>query len=78
MDNTDSVRKELKIRALLEKITQLTTNYENSLADARVEVTILTDTLNRVTQELEDLKGQLENNVSTQEDSAEELAEVPD
>jgi uncharacterized protein YeeX (DUF496 family) len=35
-------RKDLKIQALLEKITQLTTQYENQAADYRVEITMLT------------------------------------
>lgn len=33
-------RKELKIQALLEKISSLTTNYENQVADLRVSLTI--------------------------------------
>lgn len=33
-------RKDLKIQALLEKISSLTTNYENQVADLRVELTI--------------------------------------
>ena len=33
-------RKDLKIQALLEKISSLTTQYENQIADLRVELTI--------------------------------------
>lgn len=33
-------RKDLKIQALLEKVSALTTQYENQVADLRVELTI--------------------------------------
>jgi hypothetical protein len=33
-------RKDLKIQALLEDISQLTTQYKNQIADLRVELTI--------------------------------------
>lgn len=45
-------RKELKIQALLEKISNLTTNYENQVADLRVELTVLG-------KEVEELKNAL-------------------
>lgn len=43
MDNTK--RLELKNQALLEKVGSLTTNYENQVADLRVEVTMLMNEL---------------------------------
>lgn len=45
-------RNELKVQALLEKISNLTTNYENQVADLRVEVTMLTQELQRTQSEL--------------------------
>lgn len=33
-------RKDLKVQALLEKISNLTTQYENQVADLRVELTV--------------------------------------
>ena len=33
-------RKDLKIQALLEKVSNLTTQYENQVADLRVELTM--------------------------------------
>lgn len=43
-------RNELKVQALLEKVSSLTANYENQAADYRVEITLLTQKI----QELED------------------------
>lgn len=45
-------RKDLKIQALLEKVSSLTTNYENQVADLRVEVTLLTDALQLIQSQL--------------------------
>lgn len=45
-------RNELKTQALLEKISSLTTNYENQIADLRVEVTMLSNELQHTQQEL--------------------------
>lgn len=50
MDNTQ--RLELKNQALLEKVSSLTTNYENQVADLRVEVTLLTHELQNTQKEL--------------------------
>ena len=41
-------RSEWKNQALLEKISSLTTNYENQVADLRVEVTLLSNKLQGV------------------------------
>jgi len=40
MSETPRDRKDLKIQALLEKVSSLTTQYENQVADLRVELTI--------------------------------------
>ena len=37
--------KDLKIQALLERVRDLTVNYENQVADARVKITILDNEL---------------------------------
>lgn len=53
-DMTD--RKDLKIQALLEKISQLTTQYENQAADYRVEITMHGADVQRLTQENQELQ----------------------
>lgn len=50
MDQTQ--RLELKNQALLEKVSSLTTNYENQIADLRVELTVVSQELQHVQQEL--------------------------
>ena len=42
---------ELKNQALLEKISSLTANYENQIADLRVEVTLLANQLQTLENE---------------------------
>lgn len=51
-----SDRKTLKIEALLQKISSIVTNYENQVADLRVEVTVLTEEVNRLQSELDEEK----------------------
>lgn len=51
-------RKDLKIQALLEKISSLTTNYENQVAELRVDLTITSNELQEVKAELEALRAQ--------------------
>lgn len=46
-------RKDLKIQALLEKVSNMVTNYENQIADLRVDVTMLSNELETVKQELQ-------------------------
>lgn len=53
-------RNELKVQALLEKVSNLTTNYENQVADLRVDVTLLSQENNSLKQELEALRASLE------------------
>lgn len=52
--NTDSINKdELKTRALLERVANLTAEYEDKVADLRVELTV-------VSQERDSLKAELD------------------
>lgn len=53
-------RNELKSQALLERVSQLSTQYENQLADYRVEMTMLASQK----QELESEIGQLREEVA--------------
>lgn len=50
-------RKDLKIQALLDKITELTRNYENNIADLRVEVTIIHQENAELQREIERMRG---------------------
>jgi len=53
MENKELTREELKIMALRERVATLTTDYEDKVADLRVELTL-------VAQERDALKSQLE------------------
>jgi uncharacterized coiled-coil protein SlyX len=46
-------RKDLKIQALLEKLSQVSTQKENEIADLRVELTIVSQELNELRAEKE-------------------------
>jgi hypothetical protein len=53
----DLDRKDLKIQALLEKISSLTTQYENQIADLRVELTLVAEEAAQAQSEkVEDVK----------------------
>lgn len=43
-------RKDLKIQALLERVSSLTTQYENQAAEFRVEITVLSEELRKYTE----------------------------
>jgi hypothetical protein len=60
MDSKDDnqLRNELKVQALLEKVSNLTTRYENEVADLRVELTILSKQLEEANKKLEDVQNQ--------------------
>lgn len=47
---TEIDRNELKVQALLEKISNLTANYENQIADLRVELTIISEELRELNE----------------------------
>lgn len=68
-------KKDLKIQALLEKISSLTTNYENTAADLRVELTVAIQEKEALTQvnaelmaELEAVRDSLEEKSTSHED----------
>lgn len=46
--------KDLKIQALLEDISQLTTQYKNQIADLRVALTVTSQKLEQANAELEE------------------------
>lgn len=60
MENQDNTRKDLKIQALLEKVSALTTNYENQIADLRVELTLAEQSMNHMREQLKDTNGEEE------------------
>lgn len=51
-DNT--FQYELKIQALLERVSELTTQYENKVADLRVELTVTANQLSEASAKLLD------------------------
>ena len=53
-------RKDLKIQALLEKVSTLTTQYENQIADLRVELTISENEREALAKEVENLNAPVE------------------
>jgi hypothetical protein len=63
-------RNELKIQALLEKISNLTANYENQVADYRVEITFLTQRVEELEKQQEG-DGETSVEVEPEADSAE-------
>lgn len=56
--NQELDRKDLKSQALLEKVSQLTTQYENQIADLRVELTVVQYENENLRQELESTKSE--------------------
>lgn len=63
-------RNELKIQALLEKISSLTANYENQVADYRVEITLLSQRVEELEKQQED-DGETSVEVEPEADSTE-------
>lgn len=49
-------RKDLKIQALLEKVSNLTTQYENQVADLRVDLTIVSQECEQLRQRIGELE----------------------
>jgi chaperonin cofactor prefoldin len=49
-------RLELKNKAFLERISNLTANYENQVAELRVELTLLSQQLDEANKELTELR----------------------
>lgn len=59
MNNTQELqaelqRSQLKVQALVEKISELTSNYENQCADYRVDITLLSNYVERLENEAKD------------------------
>lgn len=61
----ESNKKDLKLQAFLEKIGTLTANYENTIADLRVEMTLLSAKNESLQQQLDELT--TEKNVQAEE-----------
>ena len=51
---------DLKYQGLLERVARLTARYEDEIADLRVEVTNLSNQVDKLTQEKKDLEEELE------------------
>lgn len=58
-------RNELKIQALLEKLSNLTANYENQIADLRVDITLTSIEL----EELKAIQAEKDQDVSPEADA---------
>lgn len=63
-------RNELKVQALLERVSSLTVEYENKVADLRVEVTLLSNQIQATQSEVED--GVSEEEVTTADTNSSE------
>lgn len=48
-------RKDLKVQALLERVSSLTTEYENKVADLRVELTVSEQSNAQLVEQVESL-----------------------
>jgi hypothetical protein len=74
MDNTR--RLQLKNQALLEKVSSLTANYENQVADLRVELTLVSEELQALRDEqqakLDETQEEPVDDVALEEDSSAE------
>lgn len=66
-------RNELKVQALLEKISNLTTNYENQIADMRVDYTLLSQDRDQLREQLDNLDSNMENS----DEVVHEITSVP-
>jgi hypothetical protein len=49
-------QKDLKIQALLERVSNLTAQYENQIADYRVELTVVSTQLEQANAKIAELK----------------------
>lgn len=59
------MEKDLKIQALLERIASLTTEYENKVADLRVQLTLLSEELRKATEEKADVQEEADSTART-------------
>lgn len=62
-------KSELKVRALLERISEITTTHENRNADLRVEITTQAQTIDELRNEVERLNSELAATKVDSEDS---------
>lgn len=74
MEENVTDRKDLKIQALLEKVSNLTMNYENSMADLRVELTVVSQELQNAYQLLQE---QQQNTEQQPDEVVHEITSVP-
>lgn len=63
-------RNELKIQALLERISNLTANYENQVAELRVDLTLVTRDKEQLQEQFNSLQNDTEQPDVAQEDPA--------
>lgn len=61
-------RKDLKVQALLERVSNLTAQYENQAADLRVEYTFLEQEYQKALTELEALRKNQESDNAPEKD----------
>jgi hypothetical protein len=52
-------KNELKVTALLERVSEITTQYENRVADLRVDITVLSQELGEAQAEVKRLSDEL-------------------
>lgn len=62
-------RKDLKIQALLEKISNMAAQYENAAADYRVDLTVQGQQIEELSQLVQDQQSHIESLNSVQEDT---------
>lgn len=67
-------RNELKIEHYKQRVAELSVQYEDRVADLRVEVTLLTQQLNEKSQEVEGLRNELAE-LSPEQDSDTEVSD---
>lgn len=82
MEQTTKDRKDLKIQALLERFSELTSQYENRIADLRVEFTITSEqyerALSEARSEIEELRQNLAQQGTVDEEVEEDEADQSD
>ena len=62
-------RKDLKIEALRQRVSEITTNFEDRVADLRIELTIQNDIINSQNAEIERLQALVPQDGEAGEDS---------
>lgn len=67
----DNDRNTLKIQALLEKISNMTAQYENQAADMRVDFTLISQERDMLQARVKELEAPSETTEANQEDTSE-------